>query len=171
MLKQIKSNEEIKFALAELANIINYDYKDIKCLDIICFINGASIFCSDLIRLLDIPSRVHHFGFTPYQDLPKNGEVKIEHDLKHSIQGRDVLILEGLVISGRTPLYLLNFFKSRNPKTLKFCALGIKKQSIEVDMDIDYHIYEFKNEWVEGYGIGNNDNKSLPYLVDIREES
>ena len=170
MLKQIKSNEEIKFALAELANIINYDYKDIKYLDVICFINGASIFCSDLVRLINVPIKLHHLGFSSYPNFPSSGEVKIEQDVKDTLENKHVLLLEGLVISGKTPLYLLNSFKLRNPASIKICAVGVKNESIEVDLDIDYSMFNFKDEWIEGYGIGNGKNKSLPYLIDSRED-
>ena len=119
-------------------------------------------------RLLKIPININFFGFSSYEDLPKSGEVKIEQDLKNSIYQKDVLLLEGLTISGRTPLYLYNFFRRRNPKTLKFCTLGVKTVHLEVDLKIDYHIYEFENEWVEGYGIGKGSNKSLQNLIDVR---
>lgn len=168
MTIQIKSEDDIKIELIRLAKQINNDYKNVKCLDIICFINGASVFCSDLIRLLNIPIRLHHFGFSAYQQIPENGEIKIDQDLKSSIYMKDVLLLEGLIISGKTPFYLFNFFKSRNPSSIKLCALGIKKSLIEVDLNTDYYMFEFKDEWVEGYGIGSDNNKCLPYLVDAR---
>ena len=94
---------------------------------------------------------------------------KIEQDLNGSIEGKHVLLLEGLVISGRTPNYLFNFFKLRNPASLKLCAIGLKKKKIEVELKIDYHMFDFQDEWIEGYGIGGADTKCLPYLIDIRE--
>jgi len=169
--KILKTNEDIKEDLKLLASKINNDYRNTECLEIICFLNGATFFCSDLARLLEVPNNINFFGFSSYEDLPKNGEVKIEQDLKKSIYKKDVLLLEGLTISGRTPFYLYNFFQSRNPRTLKFCTLGVKTAYLKVDLKIDYHIYEFENEWVEGYGIGKGSNKSLQNLVDVRSSS
>ena len=103
--------------------------------------------------------------------MPSNGQVKIEQDLKDHIEDRHVLLLEGLVISGRTPLYLFNFFKSRKPASLKLCAVGVKRKQIEVGLKVGYHMFDFEDEWIEGYGIGGISTKCLPYLIDIREGS
>ena len=165
----IKSETNIKENIEILANRLNQEYKNIDTLDVICFVNGASMFCSDLIKLITVPIRLHHFGFSPYQDMPSSGQVKIEQDLKDHIQDRHVLLLEGLVISGRTPTYLTNFFRLRNPVSLKLCAIGVKKDQMEVDLAIDFHMFEFSDEWIEGYGIGSDANKCLPHLVDIRK--
>ena len=165
----IKSEKIIKKNIEILANRLNKEYKDIDHLDVICCINGASVFCTDLIKLIKVPIRLHHFGFSSYQDMPSSGQVKIEQDLKDHIEDRHVLLLDGLVISGRTPLYLLNFFKSRKPASLKLCAIGVKRKRIEVDLKVDYHMFDFEDEWIEGYGIGGSGTKCLPYLVDIRE--
>ena len=169
MSKIIESEINIKEDLLILAERINQEYKDVETLDVVCFMNGASVFCSDLMKLIRLPIRLHHFGFSSYNDMPLSGQVKIEQDLKGSIENRHVLLLEGLVISGRTPLYLFNFFKSRNPASLKLCAIGVKKENIAVDLNVDYYMYTFQDEWVEGYGIGGDTTKCLPYLVDIRK--
>lgn len=168
MYSIVKSEKIIKNQIEILATRLNQDYKDIGTLDIICFINGASVFCSDLVKLIKVPVRLHHFGFSPYQEIVSSGQVKIEQDLKNHIEDRDVLLLEGLVISGRTPLYLLNFFKSRNPASVKLCAVGVKRSKIEVELQVDYHMFDFEDEWIEGYGIGDSSKKCLPYLIDIR---
>lgn len=165
----IKSEKIIKEKVEFLAKKLNQDYEKVDVLDIVCFVNGASMFCSDLIKLLKIPIRLHHFGFSSYNNMPMSGEVKIEQDLKESIEGRHVLLLEGLLISGKTPNYLFNFFKLRKPSSLKLCAIGLKKSKIEVDLEIDYYMFDFQDEWVEGYGIGGVGTKSLPHLVDVRK--
>ena len=168
MASIVKSKTEIEKSLVILADQINTEYKNVEKLDIICFINGASFFCSDLVRLLNIPIKLHHFGFTSYEEAPGSGEVKIDFDLYNSIEQKHVLILEGMIISGKTPQYLINVLKLRNPASLKLCAIGVKKEQIKVDLNIDFHMFDFKDEWVEGYGIGSNSNKCLPYLVDIK---
>ena len=80
--KILKTNEDIKKELKKLAKKINRDFKNSDCLEIICFTNGATFFCSDLSRLLKIPININFFGFSSYEELPKSGEVKIEQDLK-----------------------------------------------------------------------------------------
>ena len=165
--KILKTNEDIKEDLKLLASKINNDYRNTECLEIICFLNGATFFCSDLARLLEVPNNINFFGFSSYEDLPKNGEVKIEQDLKKSIYKKDVLLLEGLTISGRT-LFIFIIFSKQKSKNFEVLHSRVKTAYLEVDLKIDYHIYEFENEWVEGYGIGKGSNKSLQNLIDVR---
>ena len=168
MYDVVKTKEDIDARLKELADQLNKDFAGVDVLDVICLLNGASVLCADLIKLIQVPIRLHHFGFTAYEDAPISGEVKIDQDLRDSIQGRKVLLLEGLIISGRTPRYLLNFFKLRNPETIKICAVGVKNESVAVDLIVDYRLFDFTDEWIEGYGIGSDFTKCLPYLVDKR---
>mgnify|MGYP006137741225 CR=1 FL=1 len=163
----VKSQKQIEEHLIILAKQINEDYSNVDTLDIVCFVNGASVFCSDLVKLLNMPIRLHHFSFSSYEGMQLSGEVRIEQDIKNQIENRHVLLLEGLIISGRTPLYLLNLFTLRMPKTIKLCSIGVKKRLLEVDIKIDYHLFEFGDEWIEGYGIGSCKTKCLPYLVDV----
>lgn len=166
----IKSKEDIQESIKILADQINQDYIKADVIDIVCFVNGASIFCSDLVRLVKKPINLHHFAFSSYKDMPLSGAVEIKNDISDSLENKHILILEGLIISGKTPLYLCKFFKLRNPLSLKICALGVKNESIEANLKVDYCMFNFKDEWVEGYGIGGPDSKCLPHLVDVRED-
>ena len=96
MPKLIKSEQAIKEKVELLAKQLNDDYKNIDILNIVCFLNGASLFCSDLIRLLKIPIKLHFFGFRSYGNMSPSGEVEIEKDLKYPLNGRHVLFTRGL---------------------------------------------------------------------------
>lgn len=167
----IKSEEVIKKKVEALAQQINRDYHNIDSLDLISLTNGASVFCADLMRKITVPVRLHHLGFSSYDDMPSSGQVQINCDLQYSIQDRHVLVLEGLVITGRTPAYVMKYLRLRAPASLRFCAVGIKPNRIEVELDIDYHMFEFDDEWVEGYGIGGVGTKGRAQLVDVKKQS
>ena len=96
------------------------------------------------------------------------GAVRLTLDIDEPLQGRHVLVTEGMVISGRTPLYLRNLLLLRQPASLEFCVIGSKPEELAVDLPIKYRLFEFSKEWVAGYGIGHGSEKALPHLVNLK---
>ena len=166
MTRLLKSADEIDKCIIELSDVISFDYANTECLHLISLLNGGSVFCSDLMRALRIPVVLHHFGFDSPSSRSKNGQVCITLDVADDLRGKDVLIVEGLVISGRTPLYLMNYFKARGPNSIEICAVGTKPTSKEVGVVVKYNLFEFENEWVAGYGIGSGTDRSKSCLFD-----
>lgn len=156
---------DIRTNVAALAARINADYAD-RELDLVVLLNGANMFGHDLARHLTMPTRLHHLGFTSYQGAPQSGEVCVTLDIAEPLQGRHVLIAEGIVISGRTPLYLVNLLKLRDPASIALCAVGTKPAMRSVDLDMPYSMYSFGKEMVAGYGIGKGPERLLPHLID-----
>ena len=154
--------------VAEIAYEINRDYLG-REIELVCLTNAALIFTSDLIRLLDVPIRLHTLAFTSYAKTSTSGEVRLTQDISEPLQGRHVLVIEGMVISGRTPLYLMNFLRLRQPGSLELCAIGSKPMELAVALPIKYRMFEFKKEWVMGYGIGKGPERALPYLINGQE--
>ena len=166
MNRILKSHDEIAKSVIELSTVISTDYANSECLYLISLLNGGSVFCSDLMRALRIPVALHHFGFDSIPSQHGDGQVRITLDVHDDLRGKDVLIVEGLVISGKTPRYLVNYFTSRDPKSIEICAVGIKPTAREVGLEVKYNLFEFENEWVAGYGIGSGTDRSQPYLFD-----
>ncbi len=161
------SEGDIKTKISEIAEEISLDY-DGKEIDIICVMNGASFFAIDLVRKLTIPSRLHFLGFSSYEKANLTGEVRITHDVKEPLSGRHLLVIEGVVVSGRTPKFILEYLKLRKPDSIEYCALGIKPKSLTVDLDVKYYGFDFEPERiVGGYGIGDGTSKTLPYLIEL----
>lgn len=166
MNRILKSADEIDKSIIELSEVISSDYANTESLHLISLLNGGSVFCSDLMRALRIPVVLYHFGFDSTPSRPGDGQVRITLDVSDDLRGKDVLIVEGLVISGRTPRYLMNYFKARGPKTIEICAVGTKPAAKEVELEVKYNLFEFENEWVAGYGIGSGTERSKPFLFD-----
>lgn len=162
----LKSADEIYKSIIELSAVISSDYANSECLHLISLLNGGSVFCADLMRTLDTPTVLYHFGFDSKPLGPGDGQVRITLDVYDELRGKDILIVEGLVISGRTPLYLMNYFKSRKPKSIEICAVGTKPRAREVELEVKYNLFQFEKEWVAGYGIGTGADRSKPYLFD-----
>jgi hypoxanthine phosphoribosyltransferase len=167
MSRILYSSELIKDRVAELGRRINADYAG-RQLDIVCLINGAATFCADLVRHIDLPMRQHYVGFTSYSPSPESGEVRFTLDVAEPLQGRDVLVVEGVVVSGRTPLFLMQSLGLRRPATLALCALATKPRMLAVDLEVKYAAFELGDEVACGYGVGKGPERASPHLLDTR---
>lgn len=168
--KVIYESDEIGSRVAIVANQINRDYAG-REIDIVCLTNAAMPFTSDLMRLLAITTRLHLMAFISYSPAPMTGEVRVTLDVSEPLHGRHVLVVEGMVISGRTPLYLMNLLRQRQPETIELCAIGSKPGELAVELPIKYRLFEIGREWVAGYGIGKGPERTLPYLIDTAARS
>lgn len=157
--------EKIQQRVDELAKLISADYEG-KTLDVICLINSASLFCADLVRKLSIPTRLHFLGFSSYSKGTHSGEVRITQDINEPMFARHVLVVEGIVVSGRTPRYVLDLIDLRQPQSLAMCALGVKPAQLCVDLPLKYVAFDLGSEIAIGYGVGSGPAKVLGSLVE-----
>ena len=164
--KIIASTNQIKNKVGKIANKINSDYKGMS-LDIICLTNSAMIFCSDLVRELTIPVNLHLFAFQSYLEGNETGEVKIILDINQPLANRHLLVVEGIIVSGRTPKYIIDLLKIRQPASIALCALGIKPKLLTEKIPLKYFAFELRQEIAVGYGIGKGEEKCSPDLLDI----
>ncbi len=164
--KVLISAESIRKRLQEIAKQINIDYAE-REIDLVCLTNSAITFTTDLMRMLEIPTRLHLIAFTSYSPAPISGEVRLTLDINEPLQGKHILVIEGMVISGRTPLYLMNLLSLRQPASLALCAIGSKPAELAVDLPIKYRLFEFSTEWVAGYGIGKGHERISADLLNL----
>jgi hypoxanthine phosphoribosyltransferase len=149
----------------ELGAEIARDYAG-RRLDIICCINGGSKFCADLVRHIPLPVTLHYLGFSTYAKGNSSGEVRVTLDVAEPLQGRHVLVVEGIVVSGRTPAYIMEMLKLRQPASLELCALGVKPKTLAVSLPIRHKAFELGSQIAVGYGVGSGPQRSLPCLVE-----
>lgn len=150
--------------IAELGARITADYAG-RELDLVYAINGASMFCADLARHIHVPVNLLPLGFSSYPSGRPSGEVRITLDVAEPLHGRHVLLVEGIVVSGRTPKFIFDFLRLRQPASLSLCALGVKPKTLAVEMLVTYPAFEFGDEVVFGFGVGEGPEKTLPYLA------
>ena len=162
-LNIIIKEEEISNRVKILAKQINSDYLG-RTLDIVCLANSALFFTLDIIKKLTIKTRLHYMTFVNYNEGNESGEVQLTLDVKEPLFGRDVLIIEAIVVSGRTPKYIIDLLKNRKPKSISLCALGIKPHLLSEKLPLNYTGFELGKEILVGYGIGTGQEKTLPYL-------
>jgi len=115
---------------------------------------GSVIFLSDLARAIDLPLQMELIGIASYGDSTKSsGVVQITSDLTKPIEGKDVIIVEDIVDTGLTVSYLLENFRTRQPRSVKVAALLHKPERSVVKVDIHYLGFTIPNEFVVGYGL------------------
>jgi hypoxanthine phosphoribosyltransferase len=163
----IASASEIAGRIKTIANQIDVDYRG-KKVDIVCLTNSAMFFCSDLVRELKSPIELHLLSFENYKGENKNGEVKLTLDVNSSLMNRHVIVVEGIVVSGRTPNYIVTMLSGRSPASISLCALGAKRKMMTENIPLKYCAFELGEEIAVGYGVGNNEQKCLPYLAALK---
>lgn len=157
---------QIETRIGELAAEISRDY-DGRTPHLIGVLKGAWVFMADLIRNLSIPCTVDFLGIQSYgAGAVSSGEVKITKDLDLSIEGRDVLIVEDILDTGRTYSYLQEVLGAHDPGSLKLAALLDKCSRRTIPVRPDYVGFEIPDVFVVGYGL--DFDQKYRNLPDIR---
>jgi hypoxanthine phosphoribosyltransferase len=164
------SEEDLQRRVCELAADISRDYEG-KDLLLIGVLKGAVFFLSDLMRHLEVECEVDFMAVASYGSATKSsGVVRILKDLDAVIEGRDVLIVEDIVDSGLTLQYLLRNLAGRDPRSLEVCALLIKPERREVELQTRYVGFEIPDQFVIGYGLDHGERyRNLPYVAALKE--
>jgi hypoxanthine phosphoribosyltransferase len=157
----------IQTEVARLAAEISKDYAD-KRLHLIGVLKSAAVFLADLMRALTVPATMDFISVTPYGQVTASGVVRIRKDLDEPIEGKDVLVVEGICASGLTLSYLLRNFQTRNPASLKVCAFVVKRRDGSAGLRPDYVGCEIPDVYVVGYGLDWEEQyRNLPHIARL----
>jgi len=162
------SEETIAKRVDEIAAQISSDYAGLGEIMLLGVLKGAFIFLADISRRLTIPRSIEFIAVSNYEhgDVP-SGAVRLVMDVRESIEGRHVIIVEDIIDTGQTISYLIEMLKSRGPASIKTCALLHKKH--KTDMEIDYLGFSIGDEWVVGYGLDFAEHdRTLPYIGVVK---
>lgn len=166
------SEEKIAKRVAEMGAEISEAYGD-EPVCLICILKGSVFFTVELAKRITSPVELEFMCVSSYGAGTKSsGVVKISKDLDVSIEGKNVIVIEDIIDSGRTLSYLLENLKLRNPKSLRLCTLLDKPERRVVDVHVDYVGFEIPDEFVVGYGLDFDQKyRNLPYVgyVEIEE--
>ena len=163
------SESDIEKRVTELAVQISGDYQDKGDLVLVGVLKGAFVFLADLSRRMTIPRTIEFIAVSSYQSGSLwSGAVRLVMDVRGSIEGRHVLIVEDIVDTGHTLKYLIGMLQSHRPASIRTCTLLHKADSAEVDIDIDYIGFSIGDEWVVGYGLDYAEHdRTLPYIGTV----
>lgn len=166
------TEEQIEQRVRELGAEISKVYGD-ETVCLICILKGSVFFTCELAKRITSPVEIEFMSVSSYgSGTSSSGVVRIVNDLGTSIEGKNVLVIEDIIDSGRTLSYLLENLKTRNPKTLRLCTLLDKPDRRVVDVNVDYVGFVIPDEFVVGYGLDYDQKyRNLPYIgfVEIEE--
>ncbi|MBD5501741.1 MAG: hypoxanthine phosphoribosyltransferase [Lachnospiraceae bacterium] len=170
-VKVLLSEEEVDARIKAIGEQISKDYAG-KQVHLICVLKGGSFFLCELAKRITVPVSLDFMSVSSYGgDTKSSGVVKIVKDLDESIMGKDVLVVEDIVDSGRTLSYLMEMLKERGPASLRLCTLLDKPERRVVDVHVDYTGFQIPDEFVVGYGLDYAQRyRNLPYIGIVEFE-
>ena len=164
-IKVLISEQDVDARIAELGKQISEDYAG-KQVHLICILKGSVFFTCELAKRITVPVSLDFMSVSSYGDgTQSSGIVKIAKDLDETLEGKDVIVIEDIIDSGRTLSYLLDVLAKRNPSSLKLCTLLDKPDRRVTEVKVDYVGFEIPDEFVVGYGLDYAQKyRNLPYV-------
>ena len=155
----------VEARIAEIAQQLSKEYEG-KTIHIIGVLKGSVFFMCELAKRLTVPVTMDFMSVSSYgNDTKSSGVVKMIKDLDESIEGRDVVLIEDIMDSGRTLSYLINILKERKPASFKVVTLLDKPDRRVIDVKVDYTGFQIPDEFVVGYGLDYAQKyRNLPFI-------
>lgn len=159
------SEADVNAKIAELGRQISEDYAG-ESVFLLCILKGGVFFTTELAKRISVPVSLDFMSVSSYgAQTESSGVVRIVKDLDTSIEGKNVLVVEDIIDTGRTLSYLLDNLKQRGPKSLKLCALLDKPERRVTEVEVDYKGFQIPDEFVVGYGMDYDQKyRNLPYI-------
>lgn len=167
-VEQMLTEEEVDRRIQEIGEAITKDYAG-KTVHLVCVLKGGSFFMCELAKRINLPVSLDFMSVSSYGgDTKSSGVVRIVKDLDEPLQGKNVIVVEDIVDSGRTLSYLLEMLKDRKPESLRLCTLLDKPSRRVVDVKVDYTGFQIPDEFVVGYGLDYDQvYRNLPYIGKV----
>jgi hypoxanthine phosphoribosyltransferase len=146
------SEEEIQQKVKGIADQLNLDYKDKRPL-FVAILNGSFMFAADLFKYLNIDAEISFIKLASYKGMKSSGNVITAIGLEMDLYGREVVIVEDIVDTGKTLHQFLPKLDHQQPKSLKIAALLHKPEATQYQLKIDYLGFSIPNKFVVGYGL------------------
>ena len=143
---------EIKKRVKAVAEEISSDMEGKNPL-LLGVLNGAVIFAADLMREMTIPCEVSFVKLASYQGTTSTGKVTEVLGINEDLTGRDIIIVEDIVDTGLTMKRMIESLGTRNPASVSVCALLVKPDKLQVELDLKYVAFKIPNEFILGYGL------------------
>ena len=171
-IEEMISEEAIDARIRELGRQITEDYKG-KDLHLVCVLRGAVFFMCELAKRIELPVTFDFMSVSSYgSGTTSSGIVRIIKDLQDPLTGKDVIIIEDIIDSGRTLHFLQELFRTREAASVRLCTLLDKpsRRAPEIDITVDYLGFQVPDAFVVGWGMDFDQRyRNLPYIGVIKE--
>ena len=158
------SEEQLATRVAQLGRQISADYRG-KTPLFVGILRGSILFYADLMKQISIDCNMDFMCLSSYSGTSSTGQVRTMLDLRESIKGRHVVIVEDIVDTGLTLDYLMEHLKLRGAASIEICCLLDKPANRKVEVHPKYIGFQIENEFVIGYGLDYNElYRNLPYI-------
>lgn len=167
-MRELISEKDVAAKIAELGARISKDYEGEE-LYLLCILKGGVFFTTELAKHITVPVSLDFMSVSSYgSQMRSSGNVRIIKDLDTPIEGKNVLVVEDIIDTGRTLSYLLENLQQRKPKSLKLCTLLDKPEERVTEVDVDYVGFQIPDEFVIGYGLDFDQfYRNLPYIATV----
>lgn len=172
-IRVMYSEEEVNQRIREIGEAISKDFAG-KEVHLVCVLKGGTFFLCELAKRITVDCTLDFMQVSSYGGgTSSSGIVKIVKDLDEPLKGKNVIIVEDIIDSGRTLSHLLKIFEQREPASLTLCTLLDKPDRRVVDdVKVDYTGFVIPDEFVVGYGLDYDQKyRNLPYIgvVEVEE--
>lgn len=165
-IKVLLTEEEVTRRISEVAAEISRDYAG-RHVHLLCVLKGGVFFTCELAKRLDLSVSLDFMSVSSYgSGTQSSGAVRIIKDLDEPLEGKDVIIVEDIIDSGRTLSYLIEILKKRNPKSIELCTMLDKpERRVKKEVKVKYTCFTIPDEFVVGYGLDYDQKyRNLPYI-------
>ena len=164
-LKVLYNEDEIQGRIKELAEKIDEDYADKKDVIIVSILNGAMFFTIDLFKKMKTLATLDTLQASSYAGTESTENVKLKKDIDVDIKGKDVIIVEDIIDSGRTLKVIKEHLLNKEPNSVKIAVLLDKPERRKFQVDVDYVGFSIPNKFVVGYGFDvDGKGRNIPYI-------
>lgn len=170
-IRALIEEKDVDERIEELGRKISEDYAG-KTVHLICILKGSIFFTCELAKRITVPVTIDFMSCSSYgADTKSSGVVRLVKDLDEPLEGKNVIVIEDIIDSGRTLSYLLEILSARKPASLKLCTLLDKPDRRVKPVSVDYTGFEIPDEFVVGYGLDYDQRyRNLPYIGVISFE-
>lgn len=168
-IKVLITEEQINKRLDELAEQLMKEYEG-KEIIFLCTLKGSVFFAVELGMRIKNNVKFEFIEVSSYEGHKSTGKIKLNKDITDSIEGKEVIIIEDIVDTGRTLCFLKEYLLQKNPTSLKICALLDKQSRRLAPIEADYIGFTIENKFVVGYGLDDNQYyRNLNYVGYVEE--
>ena len=165
------TEEQIKARVEELGKQISADFKG-EDIVVIGLLKGCFMFIADLMRAIDTNVAVDFMVVSSYgSGVVSSGEIKVRKDYSIDIEGKNVLVIDDILDTGRTLAFVKDYLIVKSPQTIKLCTLLDKPERKTSKVEVDYVGFSVPDEFVVGYGLDYDEKyRNLPFIGVLKPE-